>query len=99
MWSILEGLIGLAVENWPADFKETARISLLSVYGEVWRRLVAFYMTWPWLLVPLADPRTPLEKKRKIANRLFDVPMESLDKGFSAKVRRLAGRAEAPTHC
>ena len=75
-WTILENMIGAPVSQWPADFKRQTRNAVLSLIAQVWRRLVECYRVWPWLLVPLADPDTDLVTKVRIANALFDCPME-----------------------
>ena len=94
-WSILEGILGFPVEQWPHEFKHAARISVLNLLGQVWRRLVNCYTTWPWLMVRIADPDVPEEQKRSLARGLFSVPEENLDAGFSLKVRRQARTIDA----
>jgi hypothetical protein len=94
MWSVLEQAVGLKVPEWPADLKAFARDSVLSVAGEVYRRLINFFMVFPWLLVPLADPDVPAIRKQAIVAYLFACPEEALDSSFSLKVRRLAGSPE-----
>ena len=63
---MLERAMGKLLDEWPAEFKSTARNAVLGVAGEVWRRLVQFYCTYPWVLVPLADPDVPLARKQAI---------------------------------
>ena len=94
-WAILERIIGCPVEQWPREFKHLARIVVLDLLGQVWRRLVNCYTTWPWLIVRVADPDVPEDQKRSLARRLFSVPEESLDANFSLKVRRQARTIDA----
>lgn len=94
-WKVLEKIIGVGVHQWPVGFKETARDGVLGLLSQIWRRLVHFYTEWPWLLVPLADPDTPRQRKLEIAQRLMACDDEALDPGFSRKVKSQADSAEA----
>lgn len=88
--------MGKLLDEWPAEFKSTARNAVLGVAGEVWRRLVQFYSLYPWILVPLADPDVPLERKQAILLQFFNFTSEeSLDRGFSLKLKRLVERPQA----
>jgi len=88
--------MGKLLDEWPAEFKSTARNAVLGVAGEVWRRLVQFYSLYPWILVPLADPDVPLARKQAILLQFFNFTSEeSLDRGFSLKLKRLVERPQA----
>ena len=80
--------------HWLAEFKQLARAVALGLLGQVWRRLVHFYMSFPWLLVSLADPDVPLHVKLNIADLLFAVPEETLDPHFSLEIKKMAGEPE-----
>jgi hypothetical protein len=96
LWGMLERAMGKLLDEWPAEFKSTARNAVLGVAGEVWRRLVQFYCLYPWILVPLADPDVPLARKQAILLQFFNFTSEeSLDRGFSLKLKRLVERPQA----
>ena len=68
-WDILYNIHG---NDWPLAFLRQARVALLLVQGNVWRRLIKEFDSWPWRLVPAVDPREPMESRRAIAQSWLD---------------------------
>ena len=77
-WAMLEKIVGVHVDQWPPALKRAARTAVLGLLGQVWRRLVDFYLAWPWHLVRIADPDTPSHTKSELANTLFSAPEDCL---------------------
>ena len=86
-WEPLRGLLG-PMEHWKHSFRECCRTSVLSIYAQVWRRMVHYFLAWPWCLVPVADPAVPRQRKLDIAFQLFQTPPSALDVAVSLKVRK-----------
>ena len=91
MWGVLYLLFN---DKWPEEFLRQARSATLVVMGNIWRRLVVEYETFPWCLAPAVDPSEPMHEREKIVDTFYDAKECCLDPEFS---RRL--RAKIPRSC
>jgi hypothetical protein len=91
-WGPMETTFGPS-GSWPARYKQLAREGILMMYGQLWRRLVRCWQEWPWPLVAIADPEVSMVVKKRVAEKLFAMPIDSLDPA-SRKIRQKSGSAE-----
>ncbi len=91
-WTNLEKLIG-PMNGWTDVVLGKAKRVVTILTSGVYRRLVFPYFTWPYLLVPCADPQAPMNTKIDNSRRLHHVNTCCLDSA-SLRVRQLSGSAE-----
>lgn len=80
-------LSSLGMPGCDEDQLQKAGFSVLHVLLETFIRLVLPYQEFPWRLVGLVDPRLSFEEKCTIAADFMAFPLESLDFGFSQRLR------------
>lgn len=90
-WSLLNLSIG---EEWGSSIMLLVRSTLLLMIGNVWRRLVKYFLQWPWPLVPLVDEKSSQEQKRRAAERVTSEPECCLDVGVGRKIKAQARSAD-----
>lgn len=77
--------------SWPqARVATVRRAVMITLLGQLARKLVFPFQQWPWKLWPLADTSASPEEKEECANQLWDSPCCCLDSSFS---QRLQARA------
>eukprot|EP00435_Cladocopium_sp_Y103_P068784 s554_g32.t1 len=86
-WQPLSGFYG-PVLNWPQARLRTARRTLLTEMGQLWRKLMAPWDKYPWKLVEL--PLMDEEHQKDFASAFFSQPSCCLD-AFSAKLKNIVG--------
>ena len=92
-WGPIEAVFG-PFASWPAARRRLAEECVYTLVGELVRRCVKPYRRPPFKhLVPLADPLVPIERKRTVANEIFDADPRGLDANL-LKIRRHFGSAE-----
>ena len=75
-WALLYAMEG---ERWRPEVCAKARASLMSIIGNVWRRLSHYFQQWPWLLIALVSPRGTSATRMRIAKRFMDTPLCCMD--------------------
>lgn len=92
-WNLLILFLnGLRV--WPQPILHWARSSLMTILGNVWRRLVLPFFVWPFLLVGLFNPELSQEKKPEILDKFLDTRWCCLDLGVGKKLFNLIKKAK-----
>jgi len=85
-WSVMYSILG---DEWPREFLEMVRKTLLLVMGNLWRRFIFFFRRWPWKLVIVLDESVPMEKRLEVANLFFEVSLCCLDAGLGKRLRAM----------
>jgi len=88
VFALLIALLG-PFARWPQKLQEQARVCLLIVISQLWRRLVWPFTQWPMRLARLVDPDTSEEERQRIADEFFAIPLCCLDFFFSQKLRQM----------
>ena len=107
-WAHLYAMEG---ERWRPEVCAKARASLMSIIGNVWRRLSHYFQQWPWLLIALVSPRGTSATRMRIAKRFMDTPLccmdaasrqlsfgERLEGGIAARMSQLCQAFVHPHH-
>ncbi|CAE7259890.1 SSRP1 [Symbiodinium natans] len=74
-------------QDWPQARKRIALRSVLITLGQLIRKVVEPFLTYPWKLWPLADPDATQDSARVCAEELFRAPGCCVDSGCSARIR------------
>lgn len=82
-WTPLVGAYG-PVLSWPQDRLRATRRSILTLLGQLWRKLLEPWNRYPWRLVGLRD-QTPEQQQEKA--RLFFAEKQCCLDCFSSKLR------------
>ena len=93
-WQPLSGFYG-PVLSWPQARLRTARRTLLTEMGQLWRKLMAPWDRYPWKLVEL--PLMDQEHQKEFAADFFSQPPCCLDV-FSAKLKNIVGNEAGLLH-
>ena len=80
-------LSSLGMPGCDEDQLQKGAFSVLHVLLETFIRLVLPYQEFPWRLVGLVDPRLSSQDKQTIVADFMALPLESLDFGFSQRLR------------
>ena len=87
-WHLLIDNLG-AFGEWCTEHKEMARKAVLTLVGNIWRRLVHQFEPYPWRLGLLVDKRVSLAMRQEVAQAFLDTPACCLDPWFSAVLRNM----------
>ena len=74
-------------QDWPQARKRVALRSILIVVGQLVRKIIEPFNTYPWQLATLADPDSDERIRRICARELFQAPPCCVDSGCSARLR------------
>ncbi|CAE7228131.1 SSRP1 [Symbiodinium natans] len=74
-------------QDWPQARKRVALRSVLIVVGQLVRKIIEPFNTYPWQLATLADPDSDERIRRICARELFQAPPCCVDSGCSARLR------------
>jgi len=66
---------------------ERLQFCIVSVVGQIWRRLYLPYTTWPWRLASLLDDQLSGDTRLAIATSFTSSPICCMDEGFSLALR------------
>jgi len=83
-WRVLYILEG---NRWSAPLLRKARTSVLIVSGNLWRRILLFFLKWPWRLGDLLDPSISFEDRLALAEEFCDTELCCM--GMSARQIRM----------
>jgi hypothetical protein len=93
-WGVLEMQFG-PFSSWSPARRSLAKTTVVSLIGELERRLVAPFRQAPFShWVPLANPEKTGDEKLTVARALFDAPEATLDAN-SLRLRRSVGSPES----
>lgn len=82
-------------EGWPQARKRIALRSILLTVGQLARKVIEPFLSYPWKLYELSLPDIDLDCQKSLVRALCDAPTCCLDAGFSGKLKALAVREAA----
>lgn len=91
MWGVL--YLFFKDSRWPEEFLRQARSAVLVVMGNIWRRMVLEFETFPWRLAPAVDPSVPRDVQVKVVDEFYSSNECCLDPEFSRRLRSAIPRA------
>ena len=95
-WRYMISLLG-PVEQWPDDLRSKAYSWVCILIRGVHRRLVFFFMRWPWLLVAALDKRNTMEERVRVVDEFYDAKQcctNDSEDGFSERFKEIVPKSE-----
>ncbi|CAE7538303.1 unnamed protein product [Symbiodinium sp. CCMP2592] len=82
-------------EDWPQARKRIALRSILLTIGQLARKVIEPFLSYPWKLYELSLPDIDLDYQKRLLRELCNAPACCLDAGFSGKLKALVVREGA----